>query len=901
LLSVLKTLAETFDGQSDAAALVFGNIRALMGVMDLLGKNSGTTEEIFSRMADTTGMVDQAFARVADTSGFRMNQAMTDLKLTMIELGDLILPVVVPIIEGFASLVGIFGGLSEASDLAKARQQELTEAFVNEGDEASLLVGRLDSIIERHNLLTESAETATEAIEEFTGSSVLLGSALRFGVSAELEALGLTAEQLEGALSGGTDAFLELKSASEILGSDDLTAAGVVDLLREQEGAIGAVTSALADQFEQGAINRQELLDLLVTLDETSVAYKAYRDTLEDNAKKTLKNIDYQRELEEVLSARLVQSVIAVAEETGDYALALETLTDWAEAATAALEEDAAAAAALAATIAAADTATIGFAETVGATVTDLEGWERALLGVDMAHAKLIETENARKRSSSTRWLVLQEEIRLTEELAAAEEAANVNAFRWYAKLADAAAFTASEARAAEDAAAQAERNRISNLRTISDLEWMILGIRQQSLEQTKGATKNVISLLRADRQVRMTEKAINQLLDERNELLGLGVDDDAQSIEQMKQQQEAISKVEEELLKMTGELVTADGVLEYLTEAQARSNDITGQQAQSLIEATRALYDATRAEAMGYGSKIDLIAAGERLAEVQESMFTGAQDVADAETRLKEIDEALTTASEDLALQELAVNDAQRLVAESGDLAYAAAESLSTMFETVLGPSAVGVSDDMNELARSLVEESAKVFPEFDAMRLALEGITFGMTADQIDGYVRSVTGMILTGQGEIAAILAADPPTLDMILARPSTAGMLDTIQTEFDNAGLVIPVALAPIALPTLPAAAAPSPGDQTVLDWLSTPEAAAFLGIPQMAAGGVVASPTLAMIGESGPEAVIPLGRGGMGTTVNVNVAGSVLTESEIGEIVQEQLLRIQGRNQTLEFA
>jgi len=57
----------------------------------------------------------------------------------------------------------------------------------------------------------------------------------------------------------------------------------------------------------------------------------------------------------------------------------------------------------------------------------------------------------------------------------------------------------------------------------------------------------------------------------------------------------------------------------------------------------------------------------------------------------------------------------------------------------------------------------------------------------------------------------------------------------------------------------------------------------------------------MIGESGPEAVIPLGRGGMGTTVNVNVAGSILTESEIGEIVQEQLLRIQGRNQTLEFA
>jgi phage-related minor tail protein len=30
---------------------------------------------------------------------------------------------------------------------------------------------------------------------------------------------------------------------------------------------------------------------------------------------------------------------------------------------------------------------------------------------------------------------------------------------------------------------------------------------------------------------------------------------------------------------------------------------------------------------------------------------------------------------------------------------------------------------------------------------------------------------------------------------------------------------------------------------------------------MAAGGIVTSPTLALIGEAGPEAVVPLGRGG----------------------------------------
>jgi hypothetical protein len=48
------------------------------------------------------------------------------------------------------------------------------------------------------------------------------------------------------------------------------------------------------------------------------------------------------------------------------------------------------------------------------------------------------------------------------------------------------------------------------------------------------------------------------------------------------------------------------------------------------------------------------------------------------------------------------------------------------------------------------------------------------------------------------------------------------------------------------------------------------------IPMLAAGGIVTGPTLAMIGEAGPEAVIPLDRMGQmggGTTVNINVQGA----------------------------
>jgi hypothetical protein len=47
------------------------------------------------------------------------------------------------------------------------------------------------------------------------------------------------------------------------------------------------------------------------------------------------------------------------------------------------------------------------------------------------------------------------------------------------------------------------------------------------------------------------------------------------------------------------------------------------------------------------------------------------------------------------------------------------------------------------------------------------------------------------------------------------------------------------------------------------------------LPRMAAGGIVTSPTLALIGEAGPEAVIPLSRGGGmgGNVINVTVTSA----------------------------
>ena len=60
------------------------------------------------------------------------------------------------------------------------------------------------------------------------------------------------------------------------------------------------------------------------------------------------------------------------------------------------------------------------------------------------------------------------------------------------------------------------------------------------------------------------------------------------------------------------------------------------------------------------------------------------------------------------------------------------------------------------------------------------------------------------------------------------------------------------------------------------------------IPRMAEGGIVSSPTLALIGEAGPEAVVPLDRINNGGGITINVTGGLATSAEIGQSVVNAL-------------
>lgn len=75
----------------------------------------------------------------------------------------------------------------------------------------------------------------------------------------------------------------------------------------------------------------------------------------------------------------------------------------------------------------------------------------------------------------------------------------------------------------------------------------------------------------------------------------------------------------------------------------------------------------------------------------------------------------------------------------------------------------------------------------------------------------------------------------------------------------------------------------------------------LGIPGMADGGIVTGPTLAMVGEAGPEAIIPLNRAGMMGNVTVNVSGSVIAEDDLIETIRRGLVNAQRNGSQLVYS
>lgn len=114
VLGLLDVLKQEFGHDTEATGAVFGNIRALTGILDLLGKNLPATEAILQRMKNTTGSLEEAFKAVSNTIEFKFSQAISSIKAEFIELVKSFRPAIISMIETVKKWIKWFSKLHPA-------------------------------------------------------------------------------------------------------------------------------------------------------------------------------------------------------------------------------------------------------------------------------------------------------------------------------------------------------------------------------------------------------------------------------------------------------------------------------------------------------------------------------------------------------------------------------------------------------------------------------------------------------------------------------------------------------------------------------------------------------------------------------------------------------------------
>lgn len=104
LISVLRTLDKAFGGNTDQLRLVIPNIRAFRGVMNALAQDSKFVDSVVQGVASSTGTLNNAFT-LAQGPAFQMKQVWAQLKDTLIEVGNAVIPTVIPVMKTFIEMI----------------------------------------------------------------------------------------------------------------------------------------------------------------------------------------------------------------------------------------------------------------------------------------------------------------------------------------------------------------------------------------------------------------------------------------------------------------------------------------------------------------------------------------------------------------------------------------------------------------------------------------------------------------------------------------------------------------------------------------------------------------------------------------------------------------------------
>ena len=108
LKATLENIKTSFEDNNVPLTEFFSKSQALKGVLGVLGNQTETYGKILDDLGNSTGLVDEGFETLEQNAGFKMKKAFNSLKLSVQDLGTIMMPVFTKIVNGAKSLASAF-------------------------------------------------------------------------------------------------------------------------------------------------------------------------------------------------------------------------------------------------------------------------------------------------------------------------------------------------------------------------------------------------------------------------------------------------------------------------------------------------------------------------------------------------------------------------------------------------------------------------------------------------------------------------------------------------------------------------------------------------------------------------------------------------------------------------
>lgn len=147
----------------DTVASIFPNIRALSGILDILGENLDENIKSQEAITNSTGALNHAFSTISNTWKFQLNQAIREGQVLLVEIGEAVTRTLLPTLKSIVD--HIRGLITSFNSLTSTQQKTIVQI--------GLLAAAIGPVIILFNVLKSSI------VPVFTSLYLWLGKSLK--------------------------------------------------------------------------------------------------------------------------------------------------------------------------------------------------------------------------------------------------------------------------------------------------------------------------------------------------------------------------------------------------------------------------------------------------------------------------------------------------------------------------------------------------------------------------------------------------------------------------------------------------------------------------------------------------------------------------------------------------